>query len=459
MLLLELPDGWTAQRSWIAVTLLRRLDPALQLAPYAGADWRLSVPGRPGAIRLPDDFFVRATALGSLGAVTPHDPCPFLHDEVDEGSVRIPILFGQAEPPAAPAEAGQDYRFDLDLFGSAFWMLTRLEEDQAVERDAHDRFSARASHAWRNGYLMTPWVDEAVLVLKALMRRVWPGLTFAKSGFRQIPTHDVDDPFAHRFMGTTKALRLLAANAVKARSLGMGIRLAGNYLGAQLGLDCADPCDTFDWLMTQSEQAGLTSRFYFIPTRGSRPVDAEYALMAPPIRRLMQAIHERGHEIGIHPSYDSYRDPALIATEMAALRAALTAAGIGQADVGGRMHYLRWHHASTPQAQAAAGFAYDSSLGFADHPGFRCGTCHEFDYFDLTNGCATTLRMRPLIAMECTVMAKRYLGLGVSDAAHAMFTMLKERCRRVEGSFVLLWHNSYLFQPEERALYAAVLAH
>ena len=121
------------------------------------------------------------------------------------------------------------------------------------------------------------------------------------------------------------------------------------------------------------------------------------------------------------------------------------------------MHYLRWDQRVTPTALANAGLHYDSTLGYADHPGFRCGTCHPFPYFDIDQGVATNLLIRPLVAMECTVLAKRYLGLGATPDAFEVFAGLKQACRRVGGEFSLLWHNSFLFCDAERELYRAVI--
>jgi len=78
--------------------------------------------------------------------------------------------------------------------------------------------------------------------------------------------------------------------------------------------------------------------------------------------------------------------------------------------------------------------------------------------FDLVNGAQLDLRVRPLVAMECTVMASRYMGLGTGEAAHAKFIQLKDACRVVGGCFTLLWHNSQFETAAERTLYQALLS-
>jgi len=106
------------------------------------------------------------------------------------------------------------------------------------------------------------------------------------------------------------------------------------------------------------------------------------------------------------------------------------------------MHYLRWQQPTTLRAWADAGMNYDSTLGYADRPGFRCGTCHEYPAFDPVAQEQLPLRVRPLVVMECSVMAEKYLGLGATELAVEKILEIKNRCIMVGGYFTLLWHNS-----------------
>lgn len=107
------------------------------------------------------------------------------------------------------------------------------------------------------------------------------------------------------------------------------------------------------------------------------------------------------------------------------------------------MHYLRWQQATTLQAWNDAGMAYDSTLGYADRPGFRCGTCFEYFGFVPETQKMLETRIRPLIAMECSVMDNAYLGLTNNQAAKDKFLELKINCFKLGGCFSMLWHNSY----------------
>ena len=171
----------------------------------------------------------------------------------------------------------------------------------------------------------------------------------------------------------------------------------------------------------------------------------------------MRIIHQRGHEIGLHPSYNTYLDPGAIASEAARLRAICGEEKIHQPGWGGRMHFLRWRVGVTLQGWERAGMTYDSTLGYADLPGFRCGTCREYQAYDPILERSLDVRIRPLVAMECTIMASRYMGLGTGRSAFKKFLQLRRACEAVDGEFTLLWHNTELETPAQRSLYLAIM--
>lgn len=130
---------------------------------------------------------------------------------------------------------------------------------------------------------------------------------------------------------------------------------------------------------------------------------------------------------------------------------------ITQEELGGRMHFLRWENPTTLQAWSDANMVYDTTLGYADRPGFRCGTCFEYPVYNPVAQQMLRIRIRPLIVMECTVIAKRYLGLGYSPEAENKFLSLKDVCRQVGGCFTLLWHNSQFCNQADYEIYGKVV--
>lgn len=344
-----------------------------------------------------------------------------------------------------------------DILGLAYWMLTRLEEVGRADLDNHLRFPAISSHAFQHEYLDRPIVDEWLIILGQVIQRVWPQIELKQHKFSIKISHDVDSPSLYGFKPWLTIGRMMAGHLLKRRTLRAFLTAPYVKIGTRKQLHSADPYNTFDWLMDVSEASNLRSSFYFICGRTDPIRDADYEPEHPVIRNLMRSIHERGHDIGLHPSYGTFQKPELIKQEAERLKRICAEEGIKQAEWGGRMHYLRWEQPITLHAWADAGMHYDTTLGYADRPGFRCGTCHEYPAFDPVKQEQMTLKIRPLVVMECTVIDPAYLGLGISQAAEKGMKVLKKRCSLVEGTFSLLWHNSYFKTDNLRSMYENVL--
>jgi hypothetical protein len=349
------------------------------------------------------------------------------------------------------------FHMAYDLPGLCYWLLTRQEELGRQGLDPHDRFPATASHAHRHGYLERPIVDEWLGVLGRVVQCTWPGVHLQQHTFCMRVSHDVDHPSRYGFRRTLPALLSLANDLLQGKHFTNGQHIPWNAIAARKTLHARDPYNTFAWLMDTSEAHGLRSAFYFQCGRTHPSKDVRYEPEAPAIRALLRQIHARGHEIGLHPSYGSYCDAARIAAETQRLLRVCAAEGITQPSWGGRMHYLRWRQPETLRALAAAGLAYDGTLGYADRVGFRCGTCHEYPAFDPQQMEALPIRIRPLIAMETSLFSKEYMGISAPDKVREILTSIKATCRAVAGQFTLLWHNSKLDTPSMKILYRQIL--
>lgn len=343
-----------------------------------------------------------------------------------------------------------------DILGLTYWMLNRLEELGPVELDKHGRFSALSSHAYKHNYLERPIVDEWLLILGQVILKVWPTLELKQHKFDVGVSHDVDAPSLYGFKSWFSILRIMAGHLLKRRDLAacclaLRVKLLGKH-----SLHDLDPYNTFEWLMDLAESQGLMTSFYFISGRTDPVFDAEYELDEPPIRKLLSRIHKRGHEIGLHPSYRTYNQLELLQREAEHLKQVCEVEGIEQSEWGGRMHYLRMQIPTTLRHLEEVGISYDSSLGYADRPGFRCGTCHSYLAFDAISQETLDLIIKPLIVMESSIYSDCYLGFKGSEALNHM-RLLKKNCEKVAGTFNLLWHNSSLVDKEMRDAFEKIL--
>ncbi|QVL49807.1 MAG: polysaccharide deacetylase family protein [Thiocapsa sp.] len=460
-LIVETPGTHPAERDYILGVILGDfLGISWQRAASTDGDAHLRLRGDDSEIVLPDIFFSQSDPAWLTAATLPRLPLATwgtreLAVNISLTEPVVPVICGAAHPILR--RSGQTIELPIDIFGSAFFMLSRYEEAILPDRDNHNRFPAMASLANRAGFLGRPIVDEYVEVLWAAMQQLWPSLKRKPRAPRTLVSHDVDCPSRDVFASPFQVLLRSGADLLKRRDLANAVRRPWRWIASGQRIRGSDPDNTFDWLMDQSEHHGLTSAFYFMSRRTHARFDVGYRLEHPAIRQLLRHIHVRGHEIGLHPSYNSYHNPLTIEAEATRLKGVCAEEGIEQAEWGGRMHYLRWEMPTTLLGLEQAGMTYDSTLSYADRPGFRCGTCHEYPAFDPVRSQALKLRIRPLIAMECTVMAERYMGLGTTAAAYEAFMKLKRACETVDGDFTLLWHNTQLASPQERELYQAII--
>jgi peptidoglycan/xylan/chitin deacetylase (PgdA/CDA1 family) len=165
------------------------------------------------------------------------------------------------------------------------------------------------------------------------------------------------------------------------------------------------------------------------PADGAAP-DA-YERLRP---RLVETIASCGGEIGLHGSYTAATDESQLEAEAAAL-AALAGPVRGQ-----RYHYLRVDPHRNLAPLERLGFAYDTSLGFADAPGFRAGIAHPFRPWDHGAGRPLDLVEVPLAAMDATFSEERYLGLPAVEAERRLLDLVAWAAEH-GGGFSVLWHT------------------
>lgn len=369
-----------------------------------------------------------------------------------------PLVFiGNRLPNKMTEEKSNKVIIHFDILGLTYWYLSRAEEIDRADLDEHNRFSAKHSHAYKHGYLERPIVDEWLGILSQVIEEYYPDITLNTPQFLVKVSHDVDAPSQFGFVGLRRFIRRCGASLLLDKNIKNIILAPFVALFTQHKLLNVDAYNSFDWIMSLSEKYGLKSAFYFICGCTDKHKDADYELNHPAIRHLMKNIYHRGHEIGLHPSYHTYLDKNLIQSEFNSLKEACDQEEILQSYFGGRMHYLRWKHPYTMQAWNDVGLNYDSTMTYADHAGFRCGTCFEYPAINPITYEILNLRFRPLIAMECSVISNQYMGLGTGVMAKEKFLELAHSCRMVGGCFTMLWHNSEFSSKRKKRLYEDIL--
>jgi hypothetical protein len=462
MLRIIQPSGYAEERNYILRVIFEEFM-GLSYECHEGSgntvQIRLAHAPEEGALMWSDVLFQTRPENWLTEASLPKSPLPIWNAKQDLPDARlvresIPIIYGRlVEGGRWFTQKEKVIQLGLDVAGSVFFMLTRYEEAVLSFRDKHGRFPAEASLAYREGFLERPIVDEYLEILWACMKRLWPDLKRKEWSYQVYLSHDIDHPLGAVNKSWFQVLKNIGGDVIRRKDVDLAFRrfkakLIRNY--------SVDPFNTFSFIMDLSEQYGLKSSFYFKTGFSNEQFDESYSLNSPWMEKLLRNIYERGHEIGLHTSYDAYNDLIRTRSEFEALLRVTDKLNIVQRQWGGRQHYLRWENPVTWQIWEDAGLDYDSTLGFADHVGFRCGTCREFTVFNLNTREPLRLRERPLIAMDTTLLAPQYMALRPEQAIE-WIERLSSTCRRFEGTFSLLWHNTNLVQAWQGRLYLKIL--
>ena len=343
---------------------------------------------------------------------------------------RIPFFFDvQPETPLLLLEPGRAH-VTTDLISAAFFLLSGWQEYFSETRDRHGRFPYAASVQQRYGFVALPVVNYYFDVLRTAVEHVtgqrlrprrWP----AGAPFVAFISHDID--------ALSSAWKAPAKAALKRKDFLHFGKLLWRHV-AKL-----DAWNNLETVAAATAELGGASTFFILPEsqRGNDGVpNADYRI-SHALRQRLGALAKKGCEISLHGSIGTATDPQQLDREMLLLQPTFS---------GLRFHYLRWEPRLTPALIDATNcFAYDSTLGFAEHFGFRNSYCHHFYPFNFATGSACEFLEIPLNVMDATLHHPSYLQLQAGEILPALQPLFAE-VEKFGGVASILWHNDH-FDP------------
>lgn len=344
----------------------------------------------------------------------------------------VPVLFwgeGCEDGERSFAELRDDGKliFNVDIIAATFFMLSRWEESVVRTRDEHNRFPGSASVAFKQGFLRRPVVDEYALILREWLKALQPGWVPQKRQFSVKLWHNIDH--VRRFKNWRIAARVLAGDILKRRNSQLAWQTFIGVISHQ-----RDPYyEGITELAQISHKYGLNNTgFHFMVEENHD--SGGYDISSPLVRDCISDLRRQDFEVGLHAGYDTLNNPDELAREKAILDSVL-----GEKQYSGSQHFLRFKAPDTWRHWEEIGVPLVTTAGYADQDGFRCGTCHPFHPFDVVNNREIDLYELPLISMDVTLLHYRDLS---PEEGEAQVMQLAQRCKEVEGTFTLLWHNS-----------------
>ena len=370
----------------------------------------------------------------------------------------VPVLY-VGEKPERLHHENEQIILGFDILSPFFYLLSRYEECANPNRDEFGRFRARDSVLSRLNLLETPILNTYVNLLRDVFNRcglpggqpLWPeGKRFAVA-----LSHDVDIPrktipgslrvFFNQLLGNRE---LEGAGAFS--QLGSVVDLLREKLtGGE------NPYWNFSKWMQLENGYGFESCFYLSCQKRGEAKDPKYDLRTD--RSLQETVKKfllSGFEVGLHGSFKSAKEISTLKEEKSLLE------GLFDVDeVGVRLHYLKIEVASSWRIQEEAGFLYDTTLGYPDEVGFRCGLAFPFRPYDLEREKRLNILELPLSIMDGAVFGK---GHPDKDEVLSRCLQLLHRVERGNGLAVIVWHQRSWYErdfPGWRWVYEQILSY
>lgn len=365
----------------------------------------------------------------------------------------LPIFFGINQIELLETKAV----FNFDFIGTIFYFLSGYDELLITTRDSHGRVSAFDTVLYKTGCLQRPIVDEYIFFLFDILNK--NGIISEKISRigKVIYTCDVDYPFDSSIYSFKRFFYELVKDVLIRVNFILFIKRFFNVFLFHFNIHFLDPYYSFKKIVKICKRYRCDMEFFFIVDNYGNPINGYYPLdnkIAKIIRKLLLF----GAKIGVHGSYNSYRSQDLILNEKEKFENFLKNQSIDFKVSSIRQHYLQIDYSYTLPLFIKAGYKSDFTGGYADYPGFRFGTSKPFYMWDHSNRNKSTLLQRPLILMEATLFARRYLNLGYSNEVLNDVLKLKNKCLKYGGDFTFLWHNSHFNSKKDFDFFEKILS-
>ena len=345
--------------------------------------------------------------------------------------------------PREACESGEDWE-NVDWWLAVFLMLEGWHE-----RVWELNHGSIHSYRFRLENWPDIWWDRAWVNRIALFVRIWAARkagTSEEALFGKLPppeivvTHDVDA------VSKTVPIRLKQSafngfNAVRLTFKGR-IRDAGKRISTAIRfLFRHEDWWLLDEVVSFERNGSIRAEFNFYaddqPNNFKKWLfDPGYHVSDPRICDFVNRVTRDGWSVGLHPSYDNWKDAPLLRAAREQL-----STGLGIDVTACRQHWLRfsWHRTWT--AQETAGIERDTTIMFNDRPGFRTAAALRWRPWDSHGGVAHRLEELPTVLMDSHFYD--YQQMSPFERRNAMKYWIDET-RAVCGQIAVLWHPQTL---------------
>jgi hypothetical protein len=330
----------------------------------------------------------------------------------------VPCFFATGSKSAIP----------FDIFAASFYLISRYEEYLPHVKDIHGRYTAPESLAYNHGFLEKPVVDIWAYKLVAKIKEKFPDYKYQDRAYEYISTIDIDNAFAYKYKSFLRTFGGFVTDLFKLRLLNVWYRFT-----VLLNIT-KDPFDNFQQILKIIKTKDIKTIF-FASIGDYTTFDTNVSASKNKYRLLIKDLVDYA-VVGLHPSYFTMKDAALLKKEKERLENITNNPVIRS-----RQHYLRFNLPETYQQLIDLEIEEDHSMGYASRVGFRAGTCTPFYFYDLDFEIQTPLKVFPFALMDTTL--NDYMKLTPKQSL-GKIRDLKNEVKAVNGTLITLFHNESL---------------
>ncbi len=367
------------------------------------------------ALYIPSQHIIFSDDYGNIDLIDTLVPNSYMYQDIKLYSVEDKMLESQI--------FNNDKNFNFDFIEMIFFHLSRYEEFFCPKEklDKHERMRSPLQFLVKHKIQKIPVVDHVVYSFLNTIN------LFSLDTKTKIEiTHDID--VIRRFPSVYRLLRAYTRIIVKDKSIKKFFKFT-NQLVTFMSTK-KDPYDTFDWLLSENE--AYKKVIYFM-SGGLTNYDNLYSIDDKKVENIISKALTNGYDIGLHPSYAAYENLTQFKKEKEKLEDVSNVEIIKS-----RQHILHFSFNKTLEVIHASGIKYDSTFGYQDLIGFRCGTGHPYYLYDIKNNNQISVKETPLVVMDGPLLMDS--SYKIEKAKEELYNFLKENKNYTYITFN--FHNS-----------------
>ena len=201
----------------------------------------------------------------------------------------------------------------FDIFAASFYLISRYEEYLPHVKDTHGRFTAEQSLGYKHQFLEKPIVDIWAYKFLAVLKERFPEYEYKKRAYNYISTIDIDNAFAYKHKSLIRSVGGFFNDLFKFKLIEVWNRTAVVWNLKK------DPFDTFDKILRLKKDYDIKTIFFFLIGDYST-FDTNVSASKTKYKLLIKEMVDYAR-VGLHPSYFTMQNAALLKKETTALTA------------------------------------------------------------------------------------------------------------------------------------------